>query len=93
VALAGVEQRRRAQKAADVIGAKGGRTPNSHCNSSEADADALQRRVRAVAGKASIMRVQAEAGYASGWSAHDRARGVATIPFRPAVAPRQIITQ
>jgi hypothetical protein len=93
VAFAGVEQRRRAQEAADVIGAKRGRAANSHCDFSEADADTSQRRVRAVAGKASIMRVPAQAGYASGSSPHDRARGVATIPVRPAVAPWQIITQ
>ena len=54
--LARLEQRRRAQEAADVIGAERGRAANSHRDSFEANADALQRRVRAVSGKTFIMR-------------------------------------
>jgi hypothetical protein len=65
VALAGIEQRRRAQEAADVVGAKRGRAAKTHRDSSRAYAGASQRRMRAVAGKAFIMREQVEAGYAS----------------------------
>jgi hypothetical protein len=58
VTLAGIDERSGAQEAADVVGAKRGRAANSHRDSSEANADALQRRVRAVPGKTFIMREQ-----------------------------------
>jgi hypothetical protein len=90
VTLAGIEKRSGAQEAADVIGAKRGRAANSHRDSSEANADALQRRVRAVPGKTFIMREQVGARNASRRPVQDR-RGMLTI--RPTVALRQINTQ
>src|SRR6185437_7454272 len=65
VSLASVEQCRRAQEAADVVGAKRGCAAETHRDSSKAYAGAVGRRMRAVAGKAFIMREQVEAGDAS----------------------------
>jgi hypothetical protein len=90
VTLAGIEERSGAQEAADVIGAKRGCAANSHRDYSQANADALQRRVHAVPGKTFIMREQVGARTASRRPVQNH-RGRLTI--RPTVALRQINTQ